>query len=94
MCSYVGPNILVLWCVREPFEIRYSNGHVGAWCLEHLLVSHHVKSVGKIVRDQLPLLFFFVRSPLGAVSVALLTLLSLIIGLPIEYWLIVANIED
>jgi hypothetical protein len=44
--------------------------------------------------DQLPLLFFFVCSLLGAVSIALLALSSLIIGLPIGHWLIVANIED
>ena len=94
MCSYVGPNILVLWCVREPFEIHHRNSHVGAWGLKHLLVSHHVKSVVEIVRDQLPLLFFFMRSPLSAIGVALLALLSLIISLPIEYWLIITNIED
>jgi hypothetical protein len=58
------------------------------------LVSHHVESIIKIVRDQSPLLLFFVRSSQGAIGVALLALLSLIIGLPIEHWLIVANIED
>jgi hypothetical protein len=58
------------------------------------LVSHHVESVVEIVMDQLPLLFFFMCSPLSVIGVALLMLLSLIIGLPIEYWLIVANTED
>ena len=94
VCSYAGPNVLVLWRVRESFEIRHSNNHIGAWGLEHLLVSHHVESIIKIVRDQSPLLLFFVRSSQGAIGVALLALLSLIVGLPIEHWLIVANIED
>ena len=94
VCSYVGPNILVLWRVRESLEICHNDGHVGAWGLEHLLVSHHVKSIVKVVRDQLPLLFFFMRSSLGVVGVALLALLYLIVGLPIKHWFIVANIED
>ena len=94
MCSYVGPNILVLWCVQEPFEIRHSNSHIDAWGLKHLLVPYYVESIIEIVRDQLLLLFFFVCSPLSAIGVALLALLSLINGFPIEYWLIVTNVED
>ena len=85
VCSYAGPNVLVLWRVRESFKICHSNNHIGAQGLEHLLVSHHVESIIKIVRDQLPLLLFFMCSPLGAIGVALLALLSLIVGLPIEH---------
>ena len=94
VCSYAGPNVLVFWRIRESFEICHSNSHIGAWGLEHLLVSHHVESIIKIVRDQLPLLLFFVRLSLGAIGVALLTLLSLIISFPIEHRFIIVHIED
>jgi hypothetical protein len=58
------------------------------------LVSYLVESIIEAVRDQLPLLFFFVCSPLGTICVALLALLSLIVGLSIEQWLVIADIDD
>jgi hypothetical protein len=81
---YASSDILVFWRVRESFEIRHGNSHISARGLEHLLVSYHVESIIEIVRDQLSLLFFFVCSSLGTTGVALLALLSLIVGFSIE----------
>jgi len=94
VCSYAGPNVLVLWHIRESFEIHHNNSHIGTRGLEHMLVSHHVESIIKILWDQLPLLLFFVLASLGTISVALLALLSLIISFSIEYRFIIAHIED
>ena len=84
MCSYTGPESLAFWRVREPIKICHGDSHIGARSLKYCLVANHVKRVIEIVLDQLSLLFFFVCSPLGAVSVALLALSFLVIGLSIK----------
>ena len=95
MCSYVGSDILVLWHVWESFEISHSDGHVSAWSLEDLLISHHVKSVIEILWVDLPLAFLhFKCSPLSGVNVALLVLLSLVVGFAIRCRFVIADIED
>jgi hypothetical protein len=76
VCPFVGSNILVLWHVWESFEISHSDGHVSVWSLEDLLISHHVKSVIKMLWVDFPLAFLLFRcSSLSVASVALLTLL-------------------
>ena len=93
MCLYTGPETLAFWRIQESIKIRHGDSHVRTWGFEHWLVSYHVKSVIEIVWDQLPLLFLFMCLPLSAIGVALLALLSLIIGFSIEDWFIVADIE-
>ena len=73
-------------------EILHGDSYVSAQGLEHRLVSYHVESIIEIVRDQLSLLFFY--PSLGTIGVALLALLSLIIGFSIEDWFIVADIDN
>jgi len=94
VCPYTGPDTLAFWHIREPIKIRHSDSHVGARGLEYRLVPYHVESVIEVVWDQLPLLFFFVFPPLVVISVALLALLSLIVGFSIEDWFIVVDIEN
>ena len=56
-----------------------------------MLISDHVKSVSKVVWDELPLL---ICSSLGSVSVALFALLSLFVGLTVDNSLVVADVEN
>ena len=92
VCSYAGVNTLVFGRVWELVEVCHGDSYVRARGLEHLLVSHHVEGVVKVVWDQLSLFFF--RPLLSTIGVALLVLLSLIIGFSIEDWFIVADIKD
>ena len=94
VCPYTGPDTLAFWRIQESIKICHGDGHVSAWGFEHWLATYHVESVIEIVRDQLPLLFFFVCSPLGVIDVELLVLLSLIVDFSIEEWFVVADIED
>ena len=92
VCPYTGTDTLAFWRVQESIEICHKDNHIGAWGLEHWLVPHYVESIVNVVWDQLSLLFFC--SSLGAIGVALLALLSLIIGFSIEDWFIIADIKD
>ena len=92
MRPYVGPNTLVFWGVWESIEVLHGDSHVSAWCLEHLLVPHHVESVVEVIRDQLSL--FFVCSLLSAIGVALLAVLPMLIGFSVDDWLVVGDIEN
>jgi len=49
MCPYVGSNILIFWSIWKSIEVCYGDGYIGAWCLEHLLISDHVESIIKVV---------------------------------------------
>jgi len=49
MRSYVGSSVLIFWSIWKSIEICHGNGHVGTWCLEHLLISNHVESIIKVV---------------------------------------------
>ena len=71
----------ILECL-ESFEVCHGDGYISAWCLEYLLVTHHVERVIEVVWDQLPL--FLVRPSLSVIGVALFALLSLFIGLSVE----------
>jgi len=51
MCPYVGPNALIFWSIWESIKVCHGDGYIGAWCLEHLLVSDHVESIIKVVWD-------------------------------------------
>jgi len=57
-----------------------------------LLVPNHIDGVVKVIGDQLSLLF--VCLSLSAVSVALLTLLPLLVSFSVDDWFIVADIEN
>jgi hypothetical protein len=56
-----------------------------------LLIPDHVESIAEVVWCELPLL---IRSPLSAISVALLALLSLLVGFAIDNWLVIADVEN
>ena len=92
LCPDVSPNIPIFWGVWESVEVFHGDSHVSAWCLEHLLVPHHVEGVVKVIRDHLPL--FFICSSLSTIGVALLALLPLLIGFFIDDWFNVANIQN
>ena len=57
-----------------------------------MLVPNHIDGVVKVIGDQLSLLF--VCLSLSAVSVALLTLLPLLVSFSVDDWFIVADIEN
>jgi len=56
-----------------------------------LLIPDHVESIAEVVWCELPLL---IRSPLIAIVVALLALLSLLVGFAIDNWLVIADVEN
>jgi len=91
MCSYIGSDALVLWSVGESIQVCHCNSHVGAWHLVNLLIPDHVESIAEVVWCELPLL---IRSPLGAIGVALLTELSLLVGFAIDNWFVIADVEN
>ena len=91
MCSYIGSEALVLWIIEESIQVCHCNGHVGVWHLVDLLIPDHVESIAEVVWCELPLL---IRSPLSAIGVALLALLSLLVGFAIDNWLVIADVEN
>jgi len=56
-----------------------------------LLISDNVESVGEVMRRELPLLF---RASPGAVGIALLAELPLLVCLSVNDRLVIADIED
>jgi len=89
---YVNPNTLILRSVWESLEVCHGDSYISAWRLEYLLVPNHVEGVIKVIRDQLALLL--ICSSLSTISVALFTLLSLLLGFSVNDWFIVADIEN
>ena len=57
-----------------------------------MLVPNHIDGVVKVIGDQLSLLF--VCLSLSAVSVALLTLLPLLVSFSVDDWFVIADIEN
>ena len=51
MHPYVGTNVVIFWSIWKAIKICHGDGHIGTWCLEHLLISNHVKSIIKVVWD-------------------------------------------
>ena len=49
MRPYVGTSILIFKGIQKSIKICHADGHVGTWCLKHLLISNHVKSIVKVV---------------------------------------------
>ena len=92
VCSYVGLNTLVFCGVWESVEVCHGDSHVSAWCLEYLLVPNNVEGVIKVIQDQLLLLLIY--SSLSTISVALFTLLPLLVVFSIDDWFVVADIEN
>ena len=91
MRPYVGSDVLIFGGVRKAIQVCHDDSHVGAWCLVDLLISDHVKSIIEIMWGELS---FLVCSPLGAVGVALLSLLSLLVSFSINNWFVITNVEN
>ena len=91
MRSYAGSNILIFWSVGKAIYVCHCDGHISAWCLVDLLISDHVESITEVVWSELSLLVY---SSLGSVGVALLSLLSLLVGFAFDNWFVIANVEN
>jgi len=91
MRLYVGSDVLIFGGVGKAIQVCHGDSHVGAWCLVDLLISDHVESIIEIMWGELP---FLVCSSLGAVGVALLSLLSLLISFFINNWFIITDVEN
>jgi len=87
----VGSNVLIFGSVEKAIQVCHGDGHVGAWCLVDLLVSDHVETIIEVMWGELS---FLVYSSLGTVGVALLSLLSLLVGFSINNWLVITDVED
>jgi len=91
VCANARSDALAFGSIRESIYVGHGNSHVGAWRFVDLLISDHVESVGEIMRRELALL---VRASSGAVGIALLAELPLLVCFSINDRLIVADIED
>ena len=87
----VGSDVLIFGSIGKAIQVCHGNSHVGAWCLVDLLISDHVESIIEVMWGELP---FLVCSSLGTVGVALLSLLSLLVGFSINDWFVVTNVEN
>ena len=91
MRPYVGSDVLIFGGVGKAIQVCHGDSHVGAWCLVDLLISDHVKSIIKIMWGELS---FPICSPLGAVGVALLSLLSLLVSFSVNSWFVITDVEN
>jgi hypothetical protein len=87
----VGSNVLIFGSIGKAIQVCHGDGHVGAWCLVDLLISNHVESIIEVMWGELS---FLVCSSLGAVGVALLSLLSLLVGFSINNSFVITDVEN
>jgi len=91
VCSNAGSDALAFGSIGESIQIGHGDGHVEAWRFVDWLIPDHVEGIGEIMRRELA---FFVRASSGAVGIALLTELPLLICFSINDWLFDADVEN
>ena len=91
MRPYVGSDVLIFGSIGKAIQVCHGDGHVGAWCFVDLLISDHVESIIEITWGELS---FLVCSSLGAIGVALLSLLSLFVSFSVNHWFIISDVEN
>ena len=87
----VGSDVLIFGSIGKAIQVCHGDGHVGTWCLVDLLISDRVKSIIKIMWGELS---FPVCSPLSAIGVALLSLLSLLVSFSVNNWFVITDVEN